>query len=93
MLDPVTMGLLEKTISETKDLIPTVKGIKIPKSMQVQKDDDYTLGWAIGYIMGRFLTFFIISNNRPPSEQELKEAREAISNRTTELREAIFKAG
>jgi hypothetical protein len=92
MLDPVTRGLLEKTIGETKDLIPTVKGIGIPKGMQIQKDEDYTLGWAIGYIMGRFLTFFIISYNRPPNEQELKEAREAIFYRTNELREAISKA-
>jgi hypothetical protein len=93
MLDITTRGSLDKIIDEMKGAIPIVKSFGIHKSMQVQKSEDYALGLAIGYIMGRFLTLFTMFYNRYPDEQELKEAREVILNRTAELREAIFKAG
>ena len=93
MLNTTTRGLLDKIIDEIKGALPMVKGFGIQKSMQVQKPEDYALGLAIGYTLGRFLTLFTMFYSRYPNEQEQKEAREVILNRTAELREAVFKTG
>jgi hypothetical protein len=67
MLDATTRGLLDKTIDEMKGAIPIMKGFGIHKSLQIQKSEDFTLGLAIGYIMGKFLTFFTMFYNRYPN--------------------------
>jgi hypothetical protein len=61
--------------------------------MHIQNSEDYTLGLAIGYIIGKFAAFFAMLYRKSTDEQELKEVREVIFNRTAELRETIFKTG
>jgi hypothetical protein len=95
MLDVATREFLEKTIDEAKAAIPDrlIEAREFTKVMFIQNSEDYILGWAVGYVVGAFITFFAAAYLRRPDEHQLKEAREVISNRTAELREAIFKAG
>jgi hypothetical protein len=95
MLDVTTRGLLERTIDEAKAVIPgaLMKARETTKEMHIQNSEDYTLGLAIGYIIGKFAAFFAMLYRRSTDEQELKEVREVIFNRTAELRETIFKTG
>jgi hypothetical protein len=93
MLDVATREFLEKTIDEAKAAIPDrlIETRELTKRMFIQNSEDYILGWTVGYVVGAFITFFAAAYLRRPDEQQLKEAREVISNRATELREAIFK--
>ena len=93
MLDVATREFLEKTIDEAKAAIPDrlIEARELSKAMFIQNSEDYTLGWAIGYIVGAFVTFFAAAYLRRPDEQQLKEAREVINNRAAELRKMIFK--
>ena len=93
MLDPATRGLLEKTIDEAKGGIPIIKRVKISNSMQLQDKEDFILGLAIGYVMGKFLTVFHLVYNRYPDKQEEKEALEVIRNRTIELKQSLITTG
>jgi hypothetical protein len=95
VLDVATRGFLEKTIDEAKAAIPDrlIEARELTKVMFIQNSEDYTLGWAVGYVVGAFISFFTAAYLRRPNEQQLKEVHEVINNRAAELRRTIFKTG
>jgi hypothetical protein len=90
MLDVTTRGLLDKTIDEAKGAIPValMTVTETSKEMHIQKVEDYVLGAANGFIIGKFFGIFSMLYQRYPDEQEIKEMREVINKRSAELREA-----
>jgi hypothetical protein len=94
MLDAVTRGLLDKTIDEAKGAIPValMTVTETAKDMHIQKVEDYVLGAANGFIIGKFFSIFSMLYQRYPDEQEMKEMREVINKRSAELREASIQS-
>jgi hypothetical protein len=94
MLDATTRGLLDKTIDEAKGAVPValMTVTETTKEMHIQKVEDYVLGAANGFIIGKFFSIFSMLYQRYPDEQEMKEMREVINNRSAELREASIQS-
>jgi hypothetical protein len=94
MLDAVTRGLLDKTIDEAKGAVPValMTVTETTKEMHIQNVEDYVLGAANGFIIGKFFGVFSMLYQRYPDEQEMKEMREVINNRSAELREASIQS-
>jgi hypothetical protein len=95
MLSATDRGLLDKIIDETKDIVskaPMQVRWSTNEKLDDQRVKDFTLGWAMGFINGEFISFFTLLNKRSPDEEEWKEAGEVMRNRETELKEAISKA-
>jgi glycerol-3-phosphate acyltransferase PlsY len=75
MLDATTRGLLDKTIDEAKGAIPValMRVTETTKEMHIQKVEDYVLGAANGFIIGKFFSIFSMLYQRYPDEQEMKK--------------------
>ena len=94
MLDVTTRGILDRTIDEAKGAIPValMTVTETAKEMHIQKVEDYVLGAANGFIIGKFFSIFSMLYQRYPDEYEMKEIREVINNRSAELREASIQS-
>jgi hypothetical protein len=94
MLDAVTRGLLDNTIDEAKGAVPValMTVTETTKEMHIQNVEDYVLGAANGFIIGKFFGVFCMLYQRYPDEQEMKEMREVINKRSAELREASIQS-
>jgi hypothetical protein len=94
MLDAVTRGLLDKTIDEAKGAVPValMTVTETTKEMHIQNVEDYVLGAANGFIIGKFFGVFCMLYQRYPDQQEMKEMREVINKRSAELREASIQS-
>jgi hypothetical protein len=94
MLDATTRRLLDKTIDEAKGAIPValMRVTETTKEMHIQKVEDYVLGAANGFIIGKFFGVFSMLYQRYPDGQEMKEMREVINKRSAELREASIQS-
>jgi hypothetical protein len=95
MLDPTARGVLEKTIDEAITSLPGIaKKVRVGgKNIQIQNNEDYSLGVAVGYIIGRLGTMFLLSYGRLMDDSEQIETGNIIFHRTAELREGLFRAG
>jgi hypothetical protein len=61
--------------------------------LQIQNDNDFVLGVALGNIQNAFLTTFVSTQARYPSPEELTDISNVIFKRIPEIRDAIVSAG
>jgi hypothetical protein len=94
MLDDKMREVLDQLIDRTTISFHTVmSSIQIDKAeFQIQSESDYAIGLAHGMILTGFLSDFKTHNNREPNQEEMTEASKILFDRTTELRQAIFKS-
>jgi hypothetical protein len=94
MLDDNMKGVLDQFIDRTAISFHTLmSSIRIDKAeFLIQNESDYAIGLAHGMILTGFLSDFKTHNNREPNQEEMTEASKILFDRTTELREAIFKS-
>jgi hypothetical protein len=88
-------GLLEQYIDSIVIAIPNiVKVFSDPsnKALQIQNENDFAFGVALGNIENAFLTTFISIQARYPSLEEIAEINEIISKRASEIRNATSSA-
>jgi hypothetical protein len=93
MLDDIMRRALNHIIDRTTISFHTVmSSIRIDKAdFHIQSESDYAIGLADGMIFTCSLSDFKTHNNRE-SNQEMIEASKILFDRTTELREGIFKS-
>ena len=94
MLDDNMKGVLHQLIIRTTiSFHALMSSIRIDKAeFHIHSESDYAIGLAHGMILTGFLSDFITHNNREPNQEEMIEASKILFDRTTELREAIFKS-
>jgi hypothetical protein len=89
-------GILDNTIDELKVTIPLrLASLRMGEAQElhIKSQEDYLLGFAHGVIIGHFMTVFKVKMSRELNDEEAIEVRTVMSNRSSELREAIFKMG
>ena len=94
MLDDIMRRTLDQLIDRTTISFHTVmSSIRVDKAeFHIQSESDYAIGLAHGMILTGFLSDFKTHNNREPNQEEMTEASKFLSDKTTELREAVFKS-
>jgi len=94
-LGPEDRGVLEKIIDGAIMEIPTqmlaFRDPRIMELMAIKEQNDLIIGMALGYIVGRFLTYFFANHIRVATFEELLEVYQVVLKRSAELRSAIFK--
>ncbi len=90
-------GMLEQIIDrEIAEVEPLMRAFQQPEAksrLQISKEEDFVLGVAMGYIMGKYDATFLSVNHRTGNPEELLEATNIILKRVGEIKEAIFKSG
>jgi hypothetical protein len=94
MLDDKKREVIDQLIDRTTISFPALmSSIWVDKAeFHIQNESDYAIGLAHGMILTGFLSDFKTHNNREPNQEEMTEASRILFDRTTELREAIFKS-
>ena len=94
MLQPQIRGTIDTIIDQMLTVIPREMsylrdgGAKV---LHVKNLEDYLLGFVHGAIMGSFNVVFSGIMKRQPNDEEQEEAQNIVFQRTSQLREAIFK--
>jgi hypothetical protein len=94
MLDDKMREVIDQLIDRTTiSFHVLISSIRVDKAeFHIQSETDYAIGLAHGMILTDFLSDFKTHNNREPNQEEMIEASKILFDRTTELREAIFKS-
>jgi hypothetical protein len=94
MLDDKMKGVLDQLIVRTTISFHTLmSSIRVDKAeFYIQSESDYATGLAHGMILTSFISDFKTHNRREPNQEEMTEASKILFDRTTELKEAIFKS-
>jgi hypothetical protein len=94
MLDDNMRGVIDQLIVRTTISFHTLmSSIRVDKAeFHIQSESDYAIGLAHGMILTSFLCGSKTHNNREPNQEEMIEASKILFDRTTELRQAIFKS-
>ena len=89
-------GVLEGLIDQAIEMVPTwvnmARNNNTPE-FNIQRLDDYILGFSQGSIMGIFVSLYRTSLAQDPSPEISIEIAQIIFRRTREIRDAIFNAG
>jgi hypothetical protein len=90
-------GVLEQYIDSIVIAIPNIVQVFFDYSnksqLQIQNENDFVLGVALGNIQNAFLTTFVSLQARYPTPDELEEISNVIFKRIPEIRDAILSAG
>jgi hypothetical protein len=94
MLDDKMREVIDQLIDRTTiSFHVLISSIRVDKAeFHIQSETDYAIGLAHGMILTDFLSDFKTHNNREPNQEEMIEASKILFDRTTELRQAIFKS-
>jgi hypothetical protein len=84
--------MVDSAISEIPDQMAAYHLPEINRLVSGSDQKDLLLGMGLGYIFGRFLNYFFMSNLRFPRLEEQKEIYQAILKRSAELKEAMFRS-
>src|SRR5919202_6031894 len=95
-IDAIMRGLLEQYIDSIVIAIPNIVKVFFDPSkkalLQIQNDNDFALGVALGNIQNAFLTTFVSTQARYPIPEEIEEINNIISKRAPEIRDSISNA-
>jgi hypothetical protein len=94
-IDATMRGLLEQYIDSIVIAIPNIVKVfsdRANKALQIQNENDFAFGVALGNIQNAFLTTFVSIQARYPSPEEIAEINDVISKRAPEIRTAISSA-
>ena len=90
-------GVLEQYIDSIVIAIPNIIRVFFDPSkkarLQIQNENDFVLGVALGNIQNAFLTTFVSTQARYQTQEELTEISNVIFKRIPEIRDAIFSTG
>jgi hypothetical protein len=94
-IDAIMRGLLEQYIDSIVIAIPNIVKVFFDPSkkaqLQIQNENDFALGIALGNIQNAFLTTFVSTQATYPNAEELTDISNVIFKRIPELRDAIVK--
>jgi hypothetical protein len=97
VIDATMRGVLEQYIDSIVIAIPNIIRVFFDPSkkarLQIQNENDFVLGVALGNIQNAFLTTFVSTQARYPTQEELTEISNVIFKRIPEIRDAIFSTG
>jgi hypothetical protein len=85
--------IIDREIGYVETLMRTFQDPQIKSQLHITKEEDFVLGMAWGYIMGKFDASFLAVNQRSSNTEESEEVINIILNRVREIKEAIFKSG
>jgi urate oxidase len=95
-IDITMRGILEQYIDSIVIAIPNIVQVFFNRSnkaqLQIQNENDFVLGVALGNIQNAFLTTFVSLQARYPNPEELEEISNVIYKRIPEIRDAMFNA-
>jgi hypothetical protein len=94
-IDATMRGVLEQYIDSIVIAIPNIVKVFFDpsnKALQIQDENDFAFGVALGNIQNAFLTSFISLQARYPNSEELAEISNIILKRTPEIRNSISSA-
>lgn len=92
--DPEVYAVIEKTIQEHINGIPTLLKEILPQMKKVWKFDDsynFAYGWYIGRLECHTQHTFFDNIGRWPEGEEIMEIKEIIEVRGNEIREKIYR--
>ena len=96
-IDAIMRGILEQYIDSIAIAIPNIVKVFFDPSkkahLQIQNENDFVLGVALGNIQNAFLTTFISTQARYPNAEELTDISNVVFKRIPELRDSIVSAG
>jgi hypothetical protein len=90
--------ILQTMIEEEIVKIPgLVRNLRLPEFkglFQIKDEAEYVYGYTHGSIVGKFETYyFVVHSGKKPSGDEVDEIAKTIFQRSSDIREAIFKTG
>ena len=94
-VDATMRGLLEQYIDSIVIAIPNIVKVFFDpsnKALQIQHENDFAFGVALGNIQNAFLTTFVSIQARYPDQEEIAQINSIISKRVSEIRSSISSA-
>jgi uncharacterized protein len=94
-IDATMRGLLEQYIDSIVIAIPNIVKVFFDpsnKALQIQNENDFALGVALGNIQNAFLTTFVSIQARYPDQEEIEQINTIISKRVSDIRNSISSA-
>src|ERR671933_486925 len=94
-IDATMRGVLEQYNDSIVIAIPNIVKVFFDpsnKALQIQDENDFAFGVALGNIQNAFLTTFVSIQARYPIPEEIEEINNIISKRAPEIRDSISNA-
>lgn len=93
-MTPIERGVFEKMIDNILKDVPamtkTFRQYRVP--LMIRNDADFMLGQVIGYLMAS-LVAIVGTGGKAITAEDIQEGWDTISQRSKEIREAVFNAG
>ena len=94
-IDATMRGVLEQYNDSIVIAIPNIVKLFFDpsnKALQIQDEEDFAFGVALGNIQNAFLTTFVSIQARYPDPEEIAEINDMISKRAPEIHNSISSA-
>jgi hypothetical protein len=89
----VLKTMIDEEITKIPGIIANLRLPEFRGIFQIKDESEYVYGYTHGSIVGMFDTYyFVVHSGKKPSGDEIGEIRQTLLQRSTEIRDAIFKA-
>ena len=82
--------IIDETVKHSGEILKAVRNPNLDLHQAIQNDDDYTVGFAHGFIIAAFSQRI---RNDPDFMDKLLESLDILYRRTPEIKKAIFDQG
>jgi len=89
----VLKTMIDEEIVKIPGIIANLRLPEFSGIFQIKDESEYVYGYTHGSIVGKFETYyFVVHSGKKPSGGEIDEIAQTLFKRSTEIRDAIFRA-
>ena len=89
----VLKTMIDEEIVKIPGIIANLRLPEFSGIFQIKNESEYVYGYTHGSIVGKFETYyFVVHSGKKPSGGEIDEIAQTLFKRSTEIRDAIFRA-
>jgi len=89
----VLKTMIDEEIAKIPGIIANLRLPEFSGIFQIKNESEYVYGYTHGSIVGKFETYyFVVHSGKKPSGGEIDEIAQTLFQRSTEIRDAIFRA-
>lgn len=89
----VLKTMIDEEIAKIPGILANLRLPEFSGVFQIKDESEYVYGYTHGSIVGKFETYyFVVHSGKKPSGGEVDEIAQTLFKRSTEIRDAIFKA-
>lgn len=85
--------MIDEEIAKIPGLIANLRLPQFSDVFQIKNESEYVYGYTHGSIVGKFETYyFVVHSGKKPNGGEMDEIAQTLFQRSSEIRDVIFRA-